>query len=611
LRGRAGIFQLSLFAACLLAICLLATCLPASPAFAASDEEGLKIELALSRSTIELGKQVSLTISVIGPSGFSEPGIPKIDGLDIVTRGRTQSVRIINMKVRSSKIFGYAVVPNRAGEFVIGPVHIRRGGMTYTSNTVKLIVMEPDKKHKAAPAAKGVIVEAAFDNVNPYVGQQITLMFRFARKAGVRIGNAGYELPALSGFWREGVEGKREYRRRIGGTEYLVAEITVPMFPTEQGTIVIDPIKFHYDEFIPGERSRSAFPRDPFGSFLRGDRAVRREAITAPIEISVRPLPLQDRPDDFKGGVGSFEISTQISDEEVARGESATLTVVLSGQGNIRDVADPEFSFENTKTYSDKPAISVKRYSDRIVGQKTYKIALVPQQGDSVSIPPISISFFNPETERYETASSAPLTLGVLASERDELEIVDSRPFSRQKRGPARSDILPIHERYGSIVSSRLAVLWPRLRPFAYPLPAIFYALCFMASGRRKRLLTDVAYRRRKRASRNAISHIETASGAARRQDWDEVFTGCSRAVTEFLADSLNVPAGGMTPADVGTLLSEKGAPEELSTDIVKFLEGCDYGRFAAPGESPDAAKKCIRGARKTLDRLKREGTIR
>lgn len=603
----------------LAAIALGAGAVPVS----AADE--LEIELALDKHRIELGRQASLTMTVIGPSGFTEPAMPEVDGLDIIPRGRSQSVQIINMKVRSSKIFGYKIEPHRAGEFMIGPVHIKRRGKVYTSNTVKLTVLEPARTSESADQPKVVIVEVTVDNANPYVGQQITLLIRFAQRVGARIRNASYQLPDLKDFWNEGIENKREYRRDINGVDYTVTEVAVPLFPIKEGATRIDGIRFNYDELIPQDRSRSRpfpstdqfgenpFDDDFFDRFFRSDRAARKQARTPPIEIDVRPLPLAGRPPAFKGGVGSFSIEADLSEEVVKEGESVTLTVTLSGQGNIRDVADPDFEIEGVKTYADTPTVRVKAYNDKVVGEKVYKLALVPQQAERMKMPNISTPYFNPETGRYELASSGALVLNVLPSKDEELEFVSPslRRRAKARAGAARPDILPIHERYGTIERGRFEMLWPRLRPVVYPLPVILYALCFAVVRHRRKLHTDVEYRRQRFASRTADSSVRAAERASRHKDWDEVFTRCSRAVTEFLADKLNVPTGGLTPADVGSILAERGVPDDFRAEIVKFLEGCDYGRFASPSESPEVAGKCIEGARKLLGRLKREEAIK
>ncbi len=612
---RAGMFAL---AACLAA----AFSFPGAPAFGEGPE--LKIDLALDKPEIELGRQVSLTVSISGPSGFSKPVVPDVDGLDIVSAGRSSSVQIINGKVNSSKIFGYRVQPHRAGEFTIGPVRIERRGQVYTSGTVALKVLDRGRETRRAPATREVIVEAVVDEANPYVGQQITLLFRFAKKTSARVRNAGYQLPDLSGFWNEDMESKREYTQKIDGVEYFVTEIAFPLFPIKEGSMKIGKVKFHYDEIIPRERAPggSRLPRGPFGegafddnffnNFFGSARVERRTAMTQPIKIEVRPLPLEDRPEGFKGGVGSFRVKAQLSEKEVKVGESATLTVALSGQGNIRDVSDPEFSIDGVKIYSESPSLSVKSYDDKVVGEKVYKLALVPQKAQDIEIPGISVPYFNPQSGRYEVASSAPLTLKTLPSEEERLKVAEpARPDSAGAReAMRRRDILSIHERYGSIEGGRLRAWWSRLRPVVYPLPIAVYALCLVMARHREKMRSDVEYRRQRFASKTANTHIDAALEAMKQGNREEVFTRCSRAVTDYLADKLNIPSGGMTPPDVGAALSERGAPDDLTGEITKFLEGCDYGRFASPGASGDVSAKCIEKTRRILRRLKREETI-
>jgi hypothetical protein len=605
----------------LIALVAAASLLSSAPAAGADGEIG--IGLALSKPVIELGGQASLTITITGPSGLSNPEAPNVDGLDIIAAGRTQSVQIINGKVTSSKIFGYRIQPHKVGEFMIGPVRIKRRGQTYMSNAVVLKVTDYAKAPIEAAGPEGVMVEAFVDNANPYVGQQVTLVFRFAKTAAARVRNVGYQLPELPDFWNEEMASRREYSQRIDGTEYLVTEVALPLFPIREGRITIDKISFHYDEVIPSEHSRSSprSSRDPFGRSLLDDdffnkffgsaRVAKRTARTAPIEIKVRPLPVEGRPQDFKGGVGAFSVKARLSEKEVNAGESATLTVMLSGQGNMRDLSDPEFDFEGVKIYADTPSISVKSYDDKIVGEKIYKLALVPQKAEEIELRGISVPYFNPQTERYEIASSAALTLKVLPSEEESLEFAGpARPGTEGARA-AKRDILPIHERYGTIEKGGFPAWRRRLRPVVYPLPIAIYALCFVIGRHREKLRTDIEYRRRRFASGAADAHIEAAVQAMNRGNREEVFANCSRAVTDYLADTLNIAAGGMTPSDARSALASRGLPKDFLDEIIRFLEGCDYGRFASPGEGADMVAKCIEKTRSILRRLKREEAIK
>jgi hypothetical protein len=211
---------------------------------------------------------VALKVAISGSGDSTEPVVPDVEGLDITLQGRAQSVQIVNMEVKTSRIFTYIVNPRKKGEFTIGPAEVTQKGLTVKSDTVRVAVAEPAKSQTAATQQQSgnVIVEASVSNANPYVGQQITLLFRFARKAGAGIGNGSYELPGLYNFWSEGIESRREYAQRIKDSDYIVTEVAVPIFPISEGDNDIGAIALRYDELVDSSHSRSDSPsfNDPF-----------------------------------------------------------------------------------------------------------------------------------------------------------------------------------------------------------------------------------------------------------------------------------------------------------------------------------------------------------
>jgi len=592
------------------------------PVRAQADNE-MSVELDLSKPQIALDDRALLTVTVSGVNAVPEPTVPSVEGLDILFQGRTQSLQIINMNMKSSIVFRYALAPQRTGEFTIGPVQVRGRQRTYESNVVLLKVVEAGQSQPATPSVQNVIVEASINKTDPYLGQQITLLLRFARRPTVRLTNAGYQLPDLSDFWNEGMESKREYLQTIDGKEYMVTELAFPLFPTTAGEVMIGPITLYYDELVPKESSRfdSPFFKDPFGRNLFDDDffklfssedIVKRSVQTDPVRLRVHRLPEGGQPEGFRGGVGSFSVTSRLSGNEVKVGESVTLTLALSGEGNVRDVPAPELSIDGVKVYEDTPSVNVKNYNDTIVGEKVYKLALVPQQTGKTVIPTISISYFNPQTGRYETASSAPVSLNVLPSENE--TFVVAKPAAPRGGGEQtlqrKDDILPIHERIGPIERSRTERWVRRLRIVAYPLPIIAYLFCLGIVRHRERLRTDIAYRRSRTALKKAEDHIRKAEDAINENIWDAAFMECSRAVTEYLADKLNVPAGGLTPADIESALSRHGVPPNILKEVVRFLESCDYGRFAPSEKAPGMSRNYIGKARGILEYLEKEESI-
>ena len=80
---------------------------------------------------------------------------------------------------------------------------------------------------------------------------------------------------------------------------------------------------------------------DPFFGQNRLERRVIR---TEPLSVTVKPLPPFDGKGQFSGLVGAFQIQSQVDKTTLNVGESATLSVTVSGTGNIMDAAAPEIA---------------------------------------------------------------------------------------------------------------------------------------------------------------------------------------------------------------------------------------------------------------------------
>ena len=61
--------------------------------------------------------------------------------------------------------------------------------------------------------------------------------------------------------------------------------------------------------------------------------------------LAVKVLPLPNRPTDFSGGVGHFNLSAQLNKKEVKAGNPITIRVVVSGAGNLKLIKKPIIRF--------------------------------------------------------------------------------------------------------------------------------------------------------------------------------------------------------------------------------------------------------------------------
>ena len=71
---------------------------------------------------------------------------------------------------------------------------------------------------------------------------------------------------------------------------------------------------------------------------LPGDAMVEQHVTlkSKPVEITVKPLPEENKPADFKGSVGNFTIQSSLQKNNITTDDAGNLKVVINGSGNIQ-----------------------------------------------------------------------------------------------------------------------------------------------------------------------------------------------------------------------------------------------------------------------------------
>ena len=103
---------------------------------------------------------------------------------------------------------------------------------------------------------------------------------------------------------------------------------------------------------------------DSFEAFIDGAgyRETKRNIKADGITIKVDPLPT--KPSNFSGGVGSFNISGQLTKAEVKAGEPVTLRIVIGGTGNLKLIQQPKADFPQSFDKYDTKVTDKTRLTD-------------------------------------------------------------------------------------------------------------------------------------------------------------------------------------------------------------------------------------------------------
>ncbi len=523
------------------------------------------IEVTASKTEITVEEQVLLRVRVSGASG-ADPELPQIEGFSIAPAGQESRVSFVNGRSSSSVDYRFLLTPRATGSFEIGVATLTVGGETYRSQPFSIRVLEASERPREE---RELFVTARVSTTTPYVGEQVVHTWRFYRR--VRVADPVLEPPVFDGFLVEDLGEVREYQATVRGQQYVVSEIRRALFPQEVGPVEITPSQLTLQVMVQSGRRRSVL--DDFFSGRNTERRVLRGPTLA---LDVRPLPVQ--PAGFSGLVGDFGISAEMTRSDLKVGESATLKVTVSGEGNSQLIVEPELPpLPRFKIYADKPSSSLDRSGNQLRGRRSFSKALVPLAPGELVVPAIDLVYFDPDEELFRTASTDAIVLQVAPADGEEdLGLTESLAPTAGKVSVriVADDILPLHK--GLEAASKpgwLASSWTLVPGLLAP--PLFYALAIAGHRRRERFALDGSLRRRHRALRRALDQLpERGSGNEAEQ--------ASRCLRQYVGDKLGAEGSALTPLEAADRLRSHGVAEELATAVEERLQRFEAAQYGA-----------------------------
>lgn len=558
-------FQATLVLA-LAALGSLSVLVMASPASA--QDSPISAEVDYTQVSIE--QELTLTVTTVGSLSMPEPSLPPIEWAKVSGPTRVPLLISVNNVTSSQVLNYYKLQPDRLGVHTIGPISAEIGGQTYETNPIVVEVTRagtgrasprpaptPFVLPDLSPAddQDAYLVSADVDNASPYVGQQVTYTFSFLSIYGFRARPQGYEPPDFTGFWHREDPFWQEIRDIVGTRRYRGMEVNTLIFPAVEGAVTIEPATIT----VPP-------------SIFRGGRSLE----TNPVDLDVRPLP-GGEPADFRGAVGNYEVAARIKNGPAAANEPFTLSMFITGRGNLEALPEPELpELPGWRSFDGESTVDTQVADGELRGIRTIERVYVPTAPGDFTIPAIPFSYFDPFVEEYRTVATEPIPLRVapssgqeaqpLMSERDEVERLGS---DIRHIKPVPSELRPSASPITGDAAYRLG--------WAAPLAAIALAGGLkLYRGRRR----DPVELRRRAAYRNAMQSIDYAGGD------DSPADRAGAALSAYLGDVLGQSVAGMTQAALADVLSERGAGETLVGRVLDALSLTEGAKFA-PGAGP------------------------
>ncbi len=359
------------------------------------------------KTRISLEDSVFLTVEING--GKANLDLSNVSDFKVVSRGSSSSYNFVNGRSERKATYQYVLIPLKKGVLKIPPIQANRDGRIFF--TQEIIIHVSDQAIDPSDA-RDLFAEAYVEKQNLFVGEQTVYSLKFFTSK--KLSGLGFEKPPeFIGFVSKQFEKEQNYSQNINGVLYHVTQVNYVIIPEREGTITINPAVLIANVIVKSRRD----PR--FDSFFTTNSYKPVRIITNSVHINAVPTPSYQGPGNFSGLVGRFEIQGDIDKKTLKAGESATLTIKISGSGNIMDAGTPKIHLDDTvfKVYDDTPVESIHLTEAGYEGSKTFKKAIVPINPGAYAIEPISLTYFDVNQKAYQTVSIERIKLTVLPSE--------------------------------------------------------------------------------------------------------------------------------------------------------------------------------------------------
>ena len=395
------------------------------------------------------------------------------------------------------------------------------------------------------------------------------------------------DLPQQKSFSVETVNG-RPYRT-CTWSQYV-------MFPQMTGKLQIPSITF---EGIVVQQNRNV---DPFEAFFNGGSGyveVKKKIVAPGIEIQVDPLP--ERPANFSGGVGQFNISAQLDKTSTKANDPVSLRIIVSGVGNLKLIKQPVINIpKDFDKYDPKITDQTQLTSNGLEGSKIYDFLIVPRHQGKYEIPPVEFTYFDTTSGSYKTARSESFTLdvakgsgaGAVNDFTDQAGLQELNKDIRYiKTGEASQKGLD-NFFFGSVA------YWVTLVVLAL----IFISL-FIVFRQRAIDNANVTKMRGKKANKVATKRLKKAALLMAENKPSEFYDEVLRALWGYVGDKMNIPVEQLSHDNISQRLSERQVDAEVISQFIEALDECEFERYA-PGDPKGNMEKVYEKAMTAIEKI-------
>lgn len=616
--------------------------------------QDFKFTTTVSSTRVGLGDAFQIQFMLENAPNVTSFTPPPFNDFDILQGpSQMQGTSIMNGHRSDYIALIYILQPKRVGNFTLPGAAARSNGTVVHSNPVTIEVVKGNQQQAApqqqqgypqsrgrqpdeidgvvkngedvkAKLKKNIFVKVDVDKTSLYEGQQLTATYKLYTRLPTTSNVT--KVPAFKGFSAKDIElpnPPQATEEIVNGQAYHVFTIRKTMlFPLQSGTLQLDPVEVqnvvHLAKLVKNGKTRDPFGdvfndpnfKDPFNDPFFDDffnrpqveyQDVDYKTETAPVNVTVKPLPVDNRPLSFNGAVGKFNMTAVIDKTSLTTDDALTLKVTVSGQGNVNLLNAPKLdipaSFEK---YDPKVTDNIEKNSNPLTGTRTFEYVLMPQEAGEQTIPPVEFSYFDIASNSFKTIRSNAFAIHVTPGKQIKKD--------KEDFGVNRNAILPNYDgmlqwkKNGSLLLASPLFYILLIIPLLLLIVAIWY--------RRKQEYAhkNAAVLKHRYANKAALKRLELAARYLKAGKDKDFYEETSRAVWGYLSNKLHIPFADLSKQLVQDKLAQQQVSDTHTAALFDLLDNCEMALYT-PNHNNDRMQGTYQQAVQVISQLEDELT--
>ncbi len=356
------------------------------------------ITMNITPTQARVGEVIRLTLSSDDHTHHTPNLIPLKKDFTIIGTEHNMSYSAINGVAKSESQWVIMLLPKREGVLPIPAIEI--GTQLSPSGKIEITthaINPPIQPMQHQTQEQNVTLHTETDIHQAFINQQIIYTVKLLTDQTLI--DAHYQPPRVENALIIPLGNGRSYQTTIKGKEYSVDEQQYAIYPQRSGSLQISPpsLTAMMYEGLP--------------------KRINIEGNTS--QIHIKPIPEKKHPHLWLPAKDVFlsEKYDNLS-STISKGSALERTITLSALGLPAELL-PTLTFSNQKefnVYSEKTASNNTLRQEELVGTQSVKVTYILNKTGSILIPPITLAWFNTQTQQIATATLAGRTIHVMGT---------------------------------------------------------------------------------------------------------------------------------------------------------------------------------------------------